>query len=326
MDREYGGYLPLELDRRKEYYLKNADYEVRKYNSGRCAIYQAVKDSLASRVWLPIYLCDTVSNFLERKNVTVEFYNIDQDFLPVNIELNDEDIVVWTTYFGMASKNKIERIIKKYPHLIIDNTQSFFLPPQKNVYNVYSCRKFFGVPDGSYLISDTFKKSDEKLPKSNSVKTLQYLVDSIESSTNGAYAESLENEERITGEDVMAMSHFTERVLSSVDYGQNQRVRLDNFEVYNSMLGGVNELKFSNPENAPMIYPLLVKSEGLRHELVAKKIYVPQWWKKVIDDSRSNDWERYLSKYLIPLPIDQRYCKEDMEYISGLVLNHVKGY
>ena len=111
MDREYGGYLPLELDRRKEYYCQNVDYAVRKYNSGRCAIYQAVKDSLASRVWLPIYLCDTVSNFLERKNVTVEYYNIDRDFLPKNIELEDEDIVVWTTYFGVTSDKKAKQIV-----------------------------------------------------------------------------------------------------------------------------------------------------------------------------------------------------------------------
>ena len=67
MDSEYGGYLPLELDSRNEYYSTNTEYEVRKYNSGRCAIYQAVKDSGASRVWLPVYLCDTVYNFLKRK-------------------------------------------------------------------------------------------------------------------------------------------------------------------------------------------------------------------------------------------------------------------
>ena len=143
-------------------------------------------------------------------------------------------------------------------------------------------------------------------------------------STNNAYSESLENEERITSEDVMAMSHFTERVLASVDYNQNQKVRLENFAVYNSLLVGVNELKLSKLEYAPMIYPLLVNNDGLRHELVNKKIYVPQWWKKVIDDFRSNDWERYLSKYLIPLPIDQRYGKEDMKYISEIVLNYIK--
>ena len=321
MDSEYGGYLPLELDSRNEYYSTNTEYEVRKYNSGRCAIYQAVKDSGASRVWLPVYLCDTVYNFLKRKNVPVEFYNIGHDFLPENICTKDTDIVVWTTYFGAINKNQLQKTVRRYHNLIIDNTQGFYIPPQRNVYNVYSCRKFFGVPDGSYLISNSFKNPDEKLPYSDSIKTLRYLVDSIETSTNEAYAESLENEDRITNEDVMAMSRFTERVLTSVDYEKNQKTRLENYSVYNSILGSINEFKISNPEYAPMTYPLLVKSEGLRYGLVSKKIYVPQWWKAVISDPRSNKWEKYLSQYLIPLPIDQRYEKQDIEYVAQSVLN-----
>ena len=38
--------------------------------------------------------------------------------------------------------------------LIIDNTQAFYEPPRKGAYNVYSCRKFFGVSDGAYLIKE----------------------------------------------------------------------------------------------------------------------------------------------------------------------------
>lgn len=319
MEKEYGGYLPLELEKRNEYYRTNTDYEVRKYNSGRCAIYKAVKDSHATRVWLPVYLCNTVSDFLLKKAMSVEYYNIGHDFLPENIQFEQDDIVVWTTYFGVENYKQITEVIGRYQNLVIDNTQSFYIPPQKNVYNVYSCRKFFGVPDGSYLISNSFSSPDEKLPYSDSKSTARYLVDSIETSTNEAYSESLENEDRITNEDVMAMSHFTERILASIDYEKNQQVRLKNYSVYNSILGELNEIKVSKPEYAPMIYPLLVKSDSLRSELVSRRVYIPQWWKAVIEDYRSNEWERYLSRYVIPLPIDQRYNPSDMEYISKLI-------
>lgn len=319
MEKEYGGYLPLELEKRNEYYRTNTDYEVRKYNSGRCAIYKAVKDSHATRVWLPVYLCNTVSDFLLKKVMSVEYYNIGHDFLPENIQFEQDDIVVWTTYFGVENYKQITEVIGRYQNLVIDNTQSFYIPPQKNVYNVYSCRKFFGVPDGSYLISNSFSSPDEKLPYSDSKSTARYLVDSIETSTNEAYSESLENEDRITNEDVMAMSHFTERILASIDYEKNQQVRLKNYSVYNSILGELNEIKVSKPEYAPMIYPLLVKSDSLRSELVSRRVYIPQWWKAVIEDYRSNEWERYLSRYVIPLPIDQRYNPSDMEYISKLI-------
>lgn len=333
--QEYGGYLPLELEKRQEYYTTTDKYEVRRYNSGRAAIYEAVVDSGARRVWLPVYLCDTVYNFLARKNVEVEFYNIDESFLPGlededhTIDFQDGDIVVWTTYYGINTIESVHDIVGRYSNIIIDNTQSFFLPPQAGVYNVYSCRKFFGVSDGSYLIKDNFNKEYEQFPASNSETTLAYLIDSIETSTNGAYRESIDNESRITSEDVMSMSKFTRRVMESVDYQKNVNKRFENFNVYADLLGEKNELKNSgtinvnHPEFAPMVYPLLIKNDELRRKLISNHIYVPQWWKKVEEDSMSNQWEKYLSEYLFPLPIDQRYDKEDMGFIADFVLDNI---
>lgn len=333
--QEYGGYLPLELEKRQEYYVTTDYYEVRRYNSGRAAIYQAVVDSGATRVWLPVYLCDTVLNFLARKNVRVELYNIDKSFLPSVAEVDnrihfcDGDIVVWTTYYGINTKESVHTVLKRYPNLIIDNTQSFFLPPQEGAYNIYSCRKFFGVPDGSYLIKGKFHKEDKKLSASNSEGTCRYLIDSIETSTNGAYRESIDNESRITAEDVMAMSKFTSRVMESVDYEKNIKIRLENYKVYAELLGNINELNSSDsinieaPNYAPMVYPLLLKNNELRRKLVSNSIYVPQWWKKVQEDDLSNQWERYISEYLLPLPIDQRYDKEDMKYIANFILESI---
>lgn len=35
--------------------------------------------------------------------------------------------------------------------IILDNTQSFFQKPISGIDTIYSCRKYFGVPDGAYL-------------------------------------------------------------------------------------------------------------------------------------------------------------------------------
>ena len=72
------------------------------------------------------------------------------------MDLNEKDCVLIVNYFGLMDKN-IQKFIESYNNIniIIDNTQAFFSNPvwKDKVYNVYSCRKFIGVPDGGYLIS-----------------------------------------------------------------------------------------------------------------------------------------------------------------------------
>ena len=70
---------------------------------------------------------------------------------------------------------------------------------------------------------------------------------------------------------------------------------------------------------SPMIYPLLLKDAGLRKCLVDIKIYIPQWWKIVIDHPKANEWEKYVSENLYPLPIDQRYTEQDMDELSRII-------
>ena len=53
-------------------------------------------------------------------------------------------------------------LIEGYKNVIIDNAQSLFAKPINGVYNVYSPRKFVGVPDGCYVVGpDAVRFSDE---------------------------------------------------------------------------------------------------------------------------------------------------------------------
>lgn len=70
-----------------------------------------------------------------------------------------------------------------------------------------------------------------------------------------------------------------------------------------------------------MVYPLLVRNKKLRQYLIGHKVYVSQWWKAVLQDPAGNAFEKKLSEYLLPLPVDQRYTKEDMLDIYHLVQN-----
>lgn len=328
MNKEYGGYLPLELYRGNEHYSTNSNYEVRAYNSGRAAIFLAINDSEASRCWIPNYLCEYVKNYLIDNGVSVVLYNINEKFEPINIDYKEGDIILYVNYFGLIPEEYLNNIAHKYKRVIFDNTQAFFQKPvftrSERIYNVYSCRKFFGVNDGAYLISSTFVKKEPKLMNSCSDTTFSFLVSAINNGTNAAYQKNLENEKRIASEGTCYMSPVTKAIMSSIDYENSKTLRIKNFSTLHKKLRQMNELSYIISDDAHdcMVYPLLIQDNDLRDFLIENKIYIPQWWKYILSMGVSNNFERKLSKYLLPLPIDQRYNDIDMEFIANIIIKY----
>lgn len=313
MSDEYGGYLPLELRSGSEYYSSD---EVIRLNSARAAVRYAVKDSLAKVVWLPYYLCNTVYDALKNDNVVIKFYNIDKNFFPT-IDFPKEDLILWPNYFGIMNQEIIFQLHEQHINIIFDNTQAFYSKPMMDCYNVYSCRKFFGVCDGAYLIKDSVRKID--LPQDKSYLRATHLLRSIDEDTNSAYIDHLQNENAI-GYEVYEMSKLTSRILESIDYSRIRQKRLENYQCLHSILGGYNQLLVPKTADA-VAYPFFYKNEVLRINLIQKNIYVPQWWKCVIENEHSSKWEKELSQYLLPLPIDQRYGINDMNNLASIIVD-----
>lgn len=308
--------MPLELMEGNEYYSFDEARQIR-LNSGRSAIIYAILDGNFSKVWLPLYCCKSVVDAIKDHGIPFEFYHIDENMNPLGVTVESGDLLVWINYFGIYT-SKVDDLISNYKNVLIDNTQGFFTAPREACYNVYSCRKFIGVPDGAYLIGKDLHHID--LERDLSYRTMSFLVRSMEEGTNAAYPDSLINEERIEDDGLKRMSVFTERVLKSVDYDYIKTKRRQNFSYLHQELEGMNELSIDMGEDVPMIYPLLCEKD-LREYLVSKKIYIPQWWKWVIDQ-KPNKFEERLCKKLLPLPIDQRYSIEDMKYIANLIRDY----
>lgn len=70
-----------------------------------------------------------------------------------------------------------------------------------------------------------------------------------------------------------------------------------------------------------MVYPYYCQKEGLRQHLIGNKIYVAKYWPNVEEWAGKDSVEADLAEYLIPLPIDQRYGKEEMDYIIDTIKN-----
>lgn len=68
-----------------------------------------------------------------------------------------------------------------------------------------------------------------------------------------------------------------------------------------------------------MIYPYWSDDDSLRKKFIEHRTYVATYWPNVVEWCCENDIEYKLTKYMLPLPCDQRYGEEDMERIITLI-------
>ena len=68
------------------------------------------------------------------------------------------------------------------------------------------------------------------------------------------------------------------------------------------------------------MYPLyLANGADIRKKLQEEKIYIPTLWPDVFDVCNESDLEYDMAKNILPIPCDQRYSLEDMEYMVSEV-------
>ncbi len=251
-------------------------------------------------------------------------YNIDENFEPLLDEIGTTECILIPNYYGVQTDLFYEKMMDRYERIIFDNTQGFFCRPimRKGVYNVYSPRKFFGVSDGAYLIGQLV--GDNNLYEDESSERSHYLLDAIERGTNAVYAEYLENEQKITNSGMRKMSNLTHTLLKGIDYERIKAIRKNNYLYLHSILREKNKLQLPDEADSAMVYPFLCDDQEnkFRKYLIENKIYVPQWWKWVLEQSNATSWEKKLSGELCPLPIDQRYTIKDMKNIADIVLDY----
>jgi hypothetical protein len=178
MKEEIGSFIGLDLRDSGEYFQSELN-KVR-INSARAGIYHSCRLLDCNSIFIPYYLCPTVKRFLLKKGLEVKSYYINDRFEPENIIQKDREAVLLVNYFGILSVDKIKLLADKFKNVIIDNSAAFFSNPVKGCYNVYSPRKFFGVPDGCYVIGDNAEKYSEDYEQDFSSVTASFLLKRVE--------------------------------------------------------------------------------------------------------------------------------------------------
>jgi hypothetical protein len=261
---------------------------------------------------------------LKRKGVAVKYYHIDSNFDPVNLKVaGDTDAVLFVNYYGIMSSECMKRRSRGVTNIIYDNSQAFFASPAENAMNVYSARKFIGVPDGAYVIGKGIEQGVEEYNQGYSSDSSLFLLQRIEYGSEGkTYKARMANEHRIDVEDICQMSALTHYILDGTDYSFIQQKRRENFMFAAESFKDINKidpLKFYDETCVPMVYPLVVEDDNLLHHLLAAKHFQGHWWSYLLDELPAESFEYWLSRYIIPITIDQRYGKNEIEHIYKLI-------
>ncbi len=318
---EIGSFLELSFRSGNEY--RGGDTGVARLNSGRAAIYHAFRLTGCKSIYIPFYQCDTVRDFLRRKGCDVRFYHIDENFDPVDLEPADDAAVLTVNYFGIMSYERIKSLTSRFKNSIIDNSQAFFARALETSFNVYSARKFIGVPDGAYVLGDGADKYLSDYPQGYSSDTSAFLLQRIEYGCEGkAYESRMLNEKRIDGEDVSLMSALTRKILDGTDYESIIAKRKENFSYACKIFADINKIDpliYYDDDCVPMVYPLVCEDDSLLGRMLEGKHFQGHWWTYLLDEMDSDSFEYYLSRYIIPVTVDQRYGKKEIDYIRSLV-------
>ena len=314
-----GGYFSLEINEGRELHA-----QALRLNAGRYALEYILKARKYRKVYIPYFICESVLQPLRRLGVESEFYHINEQLEPaIKLKPKAEEAVLYVNYFGL--KNRFaDTFCYAYPNTILDQTQAFYSEPGNKDKGIkcdtfYSCRKFFGVPDGAYLYTDCILA--ENLSQDESFERMTFLTKRIDRSAQEGYADFHTNDKSMSNVGMKRMSKLTEAMMAGIDYSAKANKRIQNFYVLDKALRESNRFKWDvDYGTVPLVYPYLVENGAqLRQRLINNQVFCARYWPNVLEWCKKSDWEYQLAENLVCLPIDQRYGEEEMKRILSII-------
>ena len=232
--KEIGGYFGLDQLVCNEYH-KN----LIALNTGRNALLYLIKARKIQKLYIPYFLCNSISLTLGTHEFDFEYYHIDSNFNPLfDKKLCEGEYLYIVNYYGQLTEEKAVHFNQKYKNIILDNTHAFFQKPIDGIDTIYSCRKFFGVPDGAYLSTDT--NLGEILDIDISCDRMEHILGRYEGAASKFYNQFQTNDDSFKTEPLKYMSKLTHNLLGAIDYEQVCRIRNENYAYLETKLSRFN--------------------------------------------------------------------------------------
>lgn len=312
-----GGYFELELPKFELYHQ-----DAIALNTGRNCLEYILRVRDYRHVYIPYYTCDVILEPLNKLGIRYSFYHIDKNLeLAEDVVLKSDEALLATNYFGLKREHMLRLAAIYGKQLIIDNTQAFFDRAIDGIDTFYSCRKFFGVPDGAYLYCN--RALETEIEQDESWMRCSHLLKRIDLGASNGYLDFRSNDDSLSKQEIKKMSQLTKRLMESVDYEKVSKCRIANFKLMQEAFDKSNEIHLSLKEDTvPMVYPYVSLDKKLRDRLIENEIFVAHYWPNVLEWLTDNCDEAMLFKYMLPLPIDQRYNAITM----NVMINKIKKY
>ena len=322
---------------------------------GRSALDITVDDIIRTghaikSVYLPSYCCHTMIEPFSKRNIKIRFYDVYAENNQIKIDFDDNnscDVVFFLDYFGFKT-NVLTDVVSRQKSIgkivIYDATHSFFC---KN--NDYSCcdyvfaslRKWTGVNFGfcskregtfcDYSLKENIAYMD--LRNRCFAEKREYIFEGIgdkERFLNGfVEAENMLEEDY----ELYCADEKSVEFLSTFDADALIKKRRRNAGVLIDMLNPLQNSNFSlifeklPDDSVPLFVPIELKGNTrteVRRALINSKIYCPVHWP--VSDLHHGISQKAEKLFIneMSLVCDQRYCEDEMNYISYKLSEAIK--
>ncbi|MDB4693862.1 hypothetical protein OAF30_00360 [Flavobacteriales bacterium] len=142
----YGGFIGFEDDAPLSIHSNTL-----RINAARFSLDLVKAEYNPRRIHVPAYCCHSIKHSLSRLSIEMVEYELLEAFSIKDVDkIPRDEWVLLLNYWGLF-EHKIEFYCKRFPKVIIDNTQAFFAPLTKDQIAFNSARRFFGVPNGAFV-------------------------------------------------------------------------------------------------------------------------------------------------------------------------------
>lgn len=318
-----GGYFELELPPPQGELYPHA----MRFQSARAAFAALLMAGRPRRIWMPWYNCETMLEPPEMAGVPIARYRIDTHFAVADdITLADDEWLLYVNYFGVGD-TAIARLFSRFPRerIVIDNSQALFSPSAACLATLYSPRKFFGIPDGGYLVTELDVPAPPEVD-TGSIGRFEPLLMRIDQGPEAGYDGIRAARATLRGQPPKRMSALTQRMLEHIDYRAAAARRLSNYARYHSLIGADNALPVpAEPTHAPLCYPFWNHRTDLHAALAARRIFVAKYWPNMRGATGgSEDLEYRLATECLALPCDQRYGTDTIDYVVSALREAIR--